>query len=64
VVVENAPCPVIFPAGAPRIIGSLWKVDDQATSEFMERFYQGMLRPEALRPAGALRQVQLSIWKQ
>ena len=51
-------------AGAPRIVASLWKVDDRATSELMKRFYQGMLGPEALRPAGALRQAQLLIWKQ
>jgi CHAT domain-containing protein/Tfp pilus assembly protein PilF len=51
-------------AGAPRVVASLWKVDDRATSELMKRFYQGMLGPEALSPAGALRQAQLSIWKQ
>jgi CHAT domain-containing protein len=51
-------------AGAPRIVASLWKVDDLATSELMKRFYQGMLGPEALSAAGALRQAQLSIWKQ
>jgi CHAT domain-containing protein/predicted negative regulator of RcsB-dependent stress response len=51
-------------AGAPRIVVSLWKVDDRATSELMKRFYQGMLGPERLSPAGALRQAQLSIWKQ
>jgi len=51
-------------AGTPRIVASLWKVDDRATSELMKRFYQGMLGPEALRPAGALRQAQLTIWKQ
>jgi CHAT domain-containing protein/predicted negative regulator of RcsB-dependent stress response len=51
-------------AGAPRIVASLWKVDDRATGELMKRFYQGMLGPEALRPAGALRQAQLSIWKE
>src|SRR6266511_3832437 len=51
-------------AGAPRIVASLWKVDDRATSELMKRFYQGMLGPEALRPAGALRQAQLTIWKE
>jgi CHAT domain-containing protein/Tfp pilus assembly protein PilF len=51
-------------AGAPRIVASLWKVDDRATSELMKRFYQGLLGPEALRPAGALRQAQLSIWKE
>jgi len=43
---------------APRIVASLWKVDDQATSELMKRFYQGMLGPEALRPAEALLQKQ------
>ncbi len=51
-------------AGAPRVVASLWKVDDQATGELMKRFYQGMLGPEALSAAGALRQAQLSIWKQ
>jgi CHAT domain-containing protein/Tfp pilus assembly protein PilF len=51
-------------AGAQRVVASLWKVDDQATSELMKRFYRGLLGPEALRPAGALRQAQLSMWKQ
>jgi CHAT domain-containing protein/Tfp pilus assembly protein PilF len=51
-------------AGTPRVVASLWKVDDLATSELMKRFYQGMLGPERLSPAGALRQAQLSIWKQ
>jgi CHAT domain-containing protein/predicted negative regulator of RcsB-dependent stress response len=51
-------------AGAPRVVASLWKVDDRATSELMKRFYQGMLGPEALSPAEALRQAQMSIWKQ
>jgi CHAT domain-containing protein len=51
-------------AGAPRVVASLWKVDDRATSELMKRFYQGLLGPEALRPAAALRQAQLSIWKE
>jgi hypothetical protein len=51
-------------AGAPRVVASLWKVDDRATSELMKRFYQGMLGGERLRPADALRQAQLSIWKE
>jgi CHAT domain-containing protein/Tfp pilus assembly protein PilF len=51
-------------AGTPRIVASLWKVDDRATSELMKRFYQGLLGPERLRPAEALRRAQLSIWKQ
>jgi CHAT domain-containing protein len=51
-------------AGAPRIVASLWKVDDRATSELMKRFYQGLLGPKRLCPAGALRQAQMSIWKE
>jgi CHAT domain-containing protein/Tfp pilus assembly protein PilF len=51
-------------AGAPRVVASLWKVDDRATSELMKRFYQGMLGAERLRPAEALRQAQLSFWKE
>jgi CHAT domain-containing protein len=51
-------------AGTPRIVASLWKVDDRATSELMKRFYQEMLGPARLRPAAALRQAQLSIWKE
>ena len=51
-------------AGAPRVVASLWKVDDRATSELMKRFYQVVLGPERLSPAGALRQAQMSIWKE
>ncbi|MBO0719277.1 MAG: CHAT domain-containing protein [Blastocatellia bacterium] len=51
-------------AGTPRVVASLWKVDDRATSELMKGFYQGMLGPERLRPAAALRQAQLRIWRE
>lgn len=44
-------------AGAPRLVVSLWKVNDLATAELMNRFYRGMLR-ENLRPAAALRAAQ------
>jgi CHAT domain-containing protein len=48
-------------AGAPRVVASLWKVDDRATSELMKELYQKMLGPEHMRPAAALRAAQLSI---
>ena len=47
-------------AGAPRVIASLWQIDDRASAEFMKRFYQGLLR-EKLRPAAALRAAQVSM---
>jgi CHAT domain-containing protein len=49
-------------AGAPRVVASLWRIDDRATAELMKRFYQGMLR-ERLRPAAALKAAQVSMWK-
>jgi CHAT domain-containing protein len=50
-------------AGVPRIVASLWKVDDEATSELMIRFYRQMLR-ENRRPAAALREAQVSMWRE
>src|SRR5262245_3230539 len=50
-------------AGAPRVIASLWSVKDDATAELMKRFYRGMLKDE-LRPAAALREAQLSMWRE
>jgi CHAT domain-containing protein/Tfp pilus assembly protein PilF len=50
-------------AGASRVVASLWNVDDAATADLMARFYQGMLK-EGMRPAAALRQAQLDMWKQ
>jgi CHAT domain-containing protein len=47
-------------AGAPRIVATLWQVDDRATSELMKRFYQKMLG-EGLRPAAALKAAQVSM---
>jgi len=49
-------------AGTPRVVASLWQVDDRATSEFMGRFYEAMLK-QGLRPAAALRAAQVSMWK-
>ena len=50
-------------AGAPRVMASLWKVDDVATAKLMESFYRAMLK-DGKTPAAALRQAQLDMWKQ
>jgi CHAT domain-containing protein len=47
-------------AGAPRVVASLWQIDDRASAEFMKHFYQGLLG-EKLRPAAALRAAQVSM---
>ncbi|MEP7338426.1 MAG: CHAT domain-containing tetratricopeptide repeat protein [Acidobacteriota bacterium] len=49
-------------AGAPRVVASLWQVDDRATAEMMKRFYRQMLA-EGQRPAAALRAAQVSMWQ-
>jgi len=50
-------------AGAPRVIVSLWNVNDRATAELMTSMYRSMLR-EGMRPAAALRAAQLEMRKQ
>ena len=50
-------------AGAPRVLASLWRVDDQVTAELMVRFYRGILK-EAKRPADALRAAQVEMMTQ
>jgi CHAT domain-containing protein len=49
-------------AGAPRVIASLWEIDDRATASLMKVFYENMLRASA-RPAAALRAAQIAMWK-
>jgi CHAT domain-containing protein len=50
-------------AGAPRVLASLWKVDDRATAELMKHFYGAMLGDKHQRPAAALREAQIAMWK-
>ena len=49
-------------AGSPRVVASLWEVDDAATAELMKRFYRGVLQ-EKLPPAAALRAAQIELLK-
>ncbi|HJQ23960.1 MAG TPA: CHAT domain-containing protein [Blastocatellia bacterium] len=49
-------------AGAARVVVSLWAINDEATAQFMSKFYQGMLK-QGLRPAAALRAAQIQMWK-
>ena len=50
-------------AGAPRVVASLWAVQDRATAETMGHFYDAMLR-RGLRPAAALRAAQLRMQRE
>ena len=49
-------------AGSARVMASLWKVEDEATSNLMKRFYRHMLK-EGLPAAAALRKAQVSLWQ-
>lgn len=43
--------------GTPRVVSTLWKVDDAATAELMNRFYRAMLK-ENKKPSEALQTAQ------
>jgi CHAT domain-containing protein/Tfp pilus assembly protein PilF len=50
-------------SGVPRVIASLWDVDDLATAELMKIFYRGLLK-DGLPAAAALRVAQVEMSKQ
>jgi CHAT domain-containing protein/Tfp pilus assembly protein PilF len=50
-------------AGAPRVVASLWWIDDRATAALMAAFYRA-LWIDGLRPAAALRKARLSLSRQ
>lgn len=50
-------------AGAPRVIASLWAIDDEITAEWMKRFYREMLVMDK-RPAAAMRMAQVGLWRE
>jgi len=49
-------------AGASRVMASVWSVDDYSTSQLMKYFYRSLER-DKMRPAAALRQAQIDMWK-
>jgi CHAT domain-containing protein len=49
-------------AGAPRVVSTLWEIDDRATVEIMKRFYSEML-VRGQRPTAAIRSAQMAMWK-
>jgi CHAT domain-containing protein/tetratricopeptide (TPR) repeat protein len=49
-----------FAAGTPRVLASLWRVQDKATAELMARFYAALYQRH-LSPAAALRVAMLEL---
>ncbi|MGH9566154.1 MAG: CHAT domain-containing protein, partial [Candidatus Angelobacter sp.] len=49
-------------AGVPRVIVSMWSVNDRATEELMAGFYKKLLK-QHMRPSAALREAQIEMWK-
>jgi tetratricopeptide (TPR) repeat protein/CHAT domain-containing protein len=50
-------------AGAPRVVTSFWNVDDEATADFMQRFYRRILNNQES-PTAALSATQRKLWQE
>jgi CHAT domain-containing protein len=51
-------------AGAPRVVSTVWNVDDRASAQLMARFYEAMFGAPHRPPASALRDAQLALLRQ
>jgi CHAT domain-containing protein len=49
-------------AGVPRVVATLWRINDRATAEFMGYFYEAMLNQQEP-PSKALRTAQIRMWE-
>lgn len=49
-------------SGVPRVVASLWRIDDRAAAELMSFFYEAMFT-QHLTPAAALRAAQIKMWQ-
>lgn len=49
-------------AGVPRVVATLWRINDRATAEFMNYFYEAMLKQQES-PGRALRTAQIKMWE-
>lgn len=49
-------------AGVPRVVATLWRINDRAAAEFMNYFYEAMLKQHES-PCRALRTAQIKMWE-
>lgn len=49
-------------AGVPRVVASLWRIDDRAAAELMKFFYKALL-VDHMSPAASLRVAQIKMWQ-
>jgi len=47
-------------AGSPRVMSSLWRIDDRATAELMGLMYESMIK-KGRQPSAALREAQITM---